>query len=64
MTTITIDNIKLSNNKFSDFSALVEDFVSSNYTDSNIQNEYEVASDMKNSSLPESFIKNFIKSYE
>jgi hypothetical protein len=38
--------------------------VKSNYPDSNIDNEYEVASSMKKNWLPDTFIKNFVKSYE
>jgi len=66
MTTITIkENIKLSNNWIYDnFSSFAEDFVKSNYENSNINNEYDIASDMKKSWLPDTFIKNFIKSYD
>lgn len=65
MTTITFkQEVKLSKNKFIDFSSFVEDYVKSNYPDSNIDNEYEVASNMKKTWLPNTFIKNFIKSYE
>ena len=58
------EDIKLSKDNFINFSSLVEDFVENNFPDSNIQNEYSVASEMKNSDIPDSFIKNFIKSYE
>lgn len=65
MTTVTFkQDIKLSSNVYNDFVAFVEDFVKNNYPDSNIKNEYEVASCMKKKWLPETFIKNFIKSYE
>jgi hypothetical protein len=48
MTTVTFkQNIKLSKDKFNDFSSFVQDYVKSNYPDSNIDNEYEVASSMK-----------------
>jgi hypothetical protein len=48
MTTINIkDNIKLSKNNFDDFSSFIEDFSKNNYPNSNIDNEYEIASDMK-----------------
>ncbi len=65
MTTITIkQNIKLSNNIYNDVASFMDDFVVNNYPDSNIENEYEIASNMKNKWLPDTFIKNFIKSYE
>lgn len=65
MVTITIDqNIKLSSNNYYDISSFMDDYVSNNFSDSNIQNEYQVASDMKNISIPDTFIKNFLKSYE
>ena len=65
MTTITFDeDIKISSNKFKDFSSFIDDFSKNNHQNSNINNEYAVASDMKNSELPDSFIKNFIKSYD
>lgn len=65
MTTVTFKkDIKLSNNIFNDITSFIEDFVKNNYPDSNISNEYKVASDMKEKWLPENFIKNFIKSYE
>lgn len=64
MTTITFkQDIKLSKNNFTDFSAFVQDFVDNNYPDSNIDNDYEVASSMKKNWLPDTFIKNFVKSY-
>ncbi|NDK07793.1 hypothetical protein EOM39_00935 [Candidatus Gracilibacteria bacterium] len=64
MTTITFkQDIKLSKNNFTDFSAFVQDFVDNNYPDSNIDNDYEVASSMKKNGLPDTFIKNFVKSY-
>lgn len=65
MITITINqDIKLSNNTYNDISSFIDDFVINNFPNSNIENEYEVASNMKKSSLPDWFIKNFIKSYE
>lgn len=65
MTTITFkQNIKLSNNIYIDFTSFIEDFIKNNYPNSNIENEYSVASDMKKSWLPENFIKNFVNSYE
>ncbi len=65
MTTVTFkQDIKLSSFTFNDFSSFIEDFVKNNYPDSNIENEYEVAWNMKKTWLPESFIKNFVKSYE
>ncbi|MFA5917031.1 MAG: hypothetical protein WC850_02215 [Candidatus Gracilibacteria bacterium] len=65
MTTITFKkDIKLSNTEYSDFSSFVQDFVNNNYQDSGIENEYEIASNMKKKGLPDSFIKNFVKSYE
>lgn len=65
MTTVTFKHdIKLSKDKFNDFSSFVDDYVKSNYHDSNIENEYEVASTMKKNWLPDTFIKNFVKSYE
>ena len=45
-------------------SDILEDFVANNYPDSNINNQYEVASNMKDAELPDNFIKNFIKSYD
>jgi hypothetical protein len=48
MTTITFKkDIKLSNTEYSDFSSFVQDFVNNNYQDSGIENEYEIASNMK-----------------
>lgn len=65
MVTITInENIKLSSNNYYDISSFMDDYVSNNFSDSNIKNEYQVASDMKNISIPDTFIKNFLKSYE
>jgi len=65
MITITFkEDIKLSNNVYNNFSSFIEDFVKNNYSNSNIENEYEVAWGMKKNWLPESFIKNFLKSYE
>lgn len=66
MTTITIkENIKLSNNWIYDnLESFFEDFVKNNYTDSNINSEYEIAYNMQNAWLPDTFIKNFVKSYE
>lgn len=65
MTTITIkQDIKLSSNTYKDINSFIDDFVKNNFQDSNIKNEYEIASNMKKNELPESFIKNFIKSYE
>jgi len=65
MTTIAFkENYTFTNNTFNDFSSFIEDFVKNNYEDSNIKNEYLVASNMQNAWLPDSFIKNFVKSYE
>ena len=65
MTTINIkDNIKLSKNNFDSFTSFIEDFSKNNFPNSNIDNEYEIASDMKKNWLPDTFIKNFVKSYE
>jgi hypothetical protein len=65
MTTITFEeDIKISTNKFRNFSSFIEDFARNNFPDSNIDDEYEVASKMKNSGLPDTFIKNYVKSYE
>lgn len=65
MTTITIkQDIKLSSNTYKDINSFIDDFVKNNFQDSNIKNEYEIASNMKENELPESFIKNFIKSYD
>ena len=58
------ENIKLTNTEFENFSDFIENFVQNNFPDSNIDNEYLVASNMKNAWLPDSFIKNFVKSYE
>ena len=58
------EDIKLTSNNYDTFYSFINDFVENNYEDSNIENEYKVASDMKNAELPESFISNFVKSYE
>ena len=58
------EDLKLSKDNFINFSSLVEDFVENNFPDSNIKNEYSVAAKMKNNDIPDTFIKNFIKSYE
>ena len=58
------EDIKLSSNNYENVSSFIEDFIENNYWDSNITNEYSVAADMKKNELPDSFIKNFIKSYE
>jgi uncharacterized protein YkvS len=48
MTIVTFkQDIKLSKDKFNDFSLFVQDYVKSNYPDSNIDNKYEVASSIK-----------------
>jgi len=38
-------------------------FLQHNYPDSNINDKYEIANDMKKEWLANSFIKNFLKSY-
>ena len=58
------EDIKLTSNNYENVSSFIEDFIENNYWDSNITNEYSVAADMKKNELPDSFIKNFIKSYE
>jgi len=65
MTTITFDDdIKTSTKKFKNFQSFANDFVKNNYPESNISNEYDIASKMKDSWLPNTFIKNFVKSYD
>lgn len=64
MTTINFQqDLNISETNFKDVSGFMSLFINENYPDSNIENEYQVASDMKWEGLPESFVKNFVKSY-